>query len=169
MPHQSATAIELARRHWFVLLLPVWLACSLAFSRSLDWRVDGRLGEATILFDWCIFLPLAYALSVRRTVRPPTALLRALGLAGAGLWVGRLLVPDGAEHLLARLGWLRYPWLAVVLVVEGAVIIALLRAVYAGRADNAAFERAGVPPLLARLMLLEARFWRWVWRLLRGR
>lgn len=168
MPHPSTAAIKLARRHWFLLLLPVWFACSFAFSRSLDWRLEGRMGEATILFDWCVFLPFAYALSLRRAVPPRAALLRTLGLAGAGLWVGRLFVPDGAENLLTSLGWLRYPWLAVVLVVEGAVIVALLRAVFAGRADAAAFERAGVPPFAAKLMLLEARFWRWVWRTMRG-
>ena len=157
----------LARRHWFWLLLPFWLFISCMLRTAIDWRTEGRAGETTMLFDWCVFLPALYAASLWRTVPPRTVLIRMLGLSCAGLWVAGLLVPDPAEHLLTRLGPLRYFGMAAALAVEGALFVATLRLIFSGRADAPALERLGAPPFLARLMLLEARFWRWVWSRLR--
>ena len=158
----------LARRHWFWLLMPLWLLASYRLRGSLDWRTEGRIGEATILFDWCVFLPALYATSLWRTLPRRAVLLRTLGLCCAGLWVAGLLVPDTAEHLLARLGPLRYVGVAAALLVEGALFVATLRLIFSGRADAPSLERLGAPPFLARLMLLEARFWRWLWSHMRG-
>ena len=158
-----------ARRQWFWLLMPLWLLASHTLRGSIDWRTEGRTGEVTMLFDWCVFLPALYAASLWRTLPLRAVLLRALGLSCAGLWVAGLLVPDAAEHLLARLGPLRWLGVAVALLVEGALFAATLRLLFSGRADAPALERLGAPPLLARLMLLEARFWRWLWTRLRGR
>lgn len=170
MPPSTTTPLaRLARRHWFWLLMPFWLLASHQFRASLDWRVEGRAGEAAMLFDWCLFLPALHAVSLWGTVPPRAVLLRALGMACAGLWIAGLLVPDHAEDLLARLRPVRHLGVAVALLVEGALFAGTVRLLVTGRAGAPALERLGAPPPLARLMLLEARFWRWVWARVRGR
>lgn len=170
MPHLSAaSARAFARRHWFLLLTPFWAAASIHLRLSLDWRDDARLGEAALLFDWCVFLPALYAFSLRRALPLRAILLRALGASCAGLWIAGLLVPDAAERLLRDLAWLRYAEQAGLVLLEGAAALAMLRLLLCGRADAAALAREGVPPFVARLMLAEARFWRWVWAKVRGR
>jgi hypothetical protein len=47
--------------------------------------------------------------------------------------------------------------------------IAVLRVLFGADPDPKELERQGMPPLLARLMLAEARFWRWVWSRLKER
>jgi hypothetical protein len=50
------------------------------------------------------------------------------------------------------------------------LFVAALRLVFSGTATaEEVSERTGAPPLIARLIVIEARFWRALWRLIRGR
>ncbi|PAX07113.1 hypothetical protein [Sphingomonas lenta] len=166
MPLQLA---PFARRHWFHVLLPFALLASYSMSATADWGAEARLGEAALLFDWCLFVPALYALHLRGTVGGRTLGLRVLAMACAGLWFARWLTPDASEVVLAAVAPLRWVRIAVLVVAEAAILVAVVRVAFSKKPDAAAIERRGVPPLLARLMLLEARFWRWVWSRLRGR
>ena len=158
-----------AVRHWFYLLLPMAAVAAFQFRAAVDWRSEAALGEATALFDWCVFLPAMFLLCYRRTMPPRALALRLVGLVCGGLWVAALIVPDGSERMIGAVSWLRYPGLALLLVAEAAAFVAVLRLTSGGDSDPAALQRLGVPAPVARLMLLEARFWRWVWRAVRGR
>ncbi|UUL81917.1 hypothetical protein [Sphingomonas qomolangmaensis] len=96
-------------------------------------------------------------------------LIRLLALVCGGIWIAGLVVPASAQTILPQLGWLRMIGIAVLVVAEAFVIIAALRVVFGADPDAQQLERQGIPPLLARLMLAEARFWRWLWSRLRGR
>ena len=166
------TARALARtagRHWFYLLLLFAAIIAFPFRAAMDWRHDAALGEAAVLFDWCVFLPAMFLLCYRRTMPPRALALRLVGLICGGLWVAALIVPDGSERMIGSVAWLRYPGLALLLVMEAFALVAMLRLTFGGDPDPAALQRLGVPAPVARLMLLEARFWRWAWRSLRGR
>lgn len=158
----------LARRHWFYLALPLLLAAAFSARSAFPWDTQPRLAEAATLFDWCLFVPALYALCYRD--KPVRALaLRLLALLCGGVWVAAMIVPLSAQTLLPGLGWLRSAGIAILVLVELAAAAAMLRIVFGAAPDPEALVRQGVPPLLARLMLAEARFWRWLWDRLNGR
>jgi hypothetical protein len=159
---------SLSRRHWFYIALPICLLVSLQFQRTFSWAADPAFGEAVTLFDWCIFLPALFALCYRDM--PIKALaIRMLALACGGFWVAGMIVPDTSEEILREWSWLRGAGLAVVVVFEIAALVVIVRMAFGGTANAADLERQGMPPFIAKLMLAEARFWRWVWNKLHGR
>lgn len=161
--------LYLARVHWFVPLAAVLLMVETGFARSADWSRAGP-AEAAILFDLCLFVPSLHWLCYRRRLARPALLMRTAALALLGLYLASQLVPADAQQLLARLWWLRPVGLAVLLLFELRLFAAILRLVLAGEASaEQVAARSGAPKWVARLMLLEARFWRALWRLIRGR
>lgn len=159
---------KVARSHWFYIALPVLLGASLGFRVTHPWADQPRFGEAATLFDWCLFVPLLYAICYRRLAARALA-TRTLALACGGMWIASRIVPDHAQSLLVQWAWLRAIGGAAVLLLEGAAIVLMLRTLFGTAPDVTSLERQGVPPALARLMLAEARFWHWVWSRLRGR
>ena len=159
---------ELASRHWFYLLLPVWLAASWSLRGSSMWNQQPRLGEAIVLFDWCIFMPVLFAICYRDMPHRALA-LRMLALFCGGIWLAGQIVPPEAQDLLGFGAGLRWVGLIVLVLFEAAAIMAMLRIVFGEAPSAAALERQGIPPVIARLMVLEARFWRWVWKRLTGK
>lgn len=160
-------SLTVARRHWFYLLLPFLLMAAWGFQASHPWQSRPRLGEAITLFDWCLVVPVLYAVCYRRS--PGRALaLRTLAMVCGGIWISSWIVPDRAERILEYWSWLRGAGLVVLAIFEGLAFIAVMRVVSGPDPDVKALERQGIPPLLVRLMLAEARFWRWLWARLRG-
>jgi hypothetical protein len=157
-----------ARRNWFLPLLALLLAIEWAFARATDWPRDG-LAEAVILFDLCLFVPALHFLCYRRTLARKALLIRTFALASLGVWLASWLIPAEAQHLLAGLGWARLAGLAVLLALELWVVVKVVRLVFGGTPTEADVVAYGAPPWIARIMLIEARFWKWLWRLLRGR
>lgn len=155
------------KQHWFYLLLPLSLVASLNFHLAHPWQQQPRLGEAIALFDWCLFVPALYALCYRRSQAPRAVALRTVALVCSGMWIASRMVPDGAQTLLLELGWVRWIGIAVVLVAEGFVLVAMLRIAFSPKPEAKALVDAGVPALLARMMVAEARFWRWLFAKLR--
>ena len=155
-----------ARRNWFVPLLALLLAIEWAFARAIDWPRDGA-AEAVVLFDMCLFVPLLYVLCYRRRVALKPLLARAMALAFLGLYFASHLIPAEAQHLVAGLGWARILGWAVLALIELWVLVKVVRLVFGGTTTEADVVARGAPLWIARLMLIEARFWKWLWRLLR--
>ncbi|MCY7281618.1 MAG: hypothetical protein LH610_12140 [Sphingomonas bacterium] len=160
-------AARLAGRHWFYLLLPFWLVAALNFQTTFPWTERPALGEAAMLFDWALFMPFLFALCYRDMPRR-ALVLRTLALVCGGVWVAGRMVPDSAELILTQWGWLRGVGITVLVLFEGIALVAVLRVVFGAAPDPKELERQGIPPIIAKLMLAEARFWRWVWTRMRG-
>ena len=159
-----------AAGNWFLLALPLLLAVSVLFTRTNDWRGAPGAGEAVTLFDWAVTVPFLYFLCYRSKLGAKQMSLRLVGLACLGVWVASKLVPAGAQEILPHLTWPRWAGLAVLALVELRLLILVMKLACSGQASAEELARtSGVPPLLARLMLLEAAFWRAVWRLIRRR
>ncbi|MEO5578744.1 MAG: hypothetical protein ABIR25_06825 [Sphingomicrobium sp.] len=162
--------VPIILRHWFLLLLPVLASASVSLVASVDWQHDGRVAELALLFDACVSLPLLYFLCYRGTLDSKQMALRLIGLACLGIWFATWLVPETSQSLLSRLGWLRTAGVALLVVVELRLIVGAIKMAFSGKASADQLASAsGAPPWIAKLMLLEARFWRWVWRRISGR
>jgi hypothetical protein len=155
------------RSHWFVVLLPALLLIEYGFARSTDWTSD-RVAEAAILFDLCLFVPLLYLLCYRQSLSVRALLVRSAALCLAGIYIASLLVPPEGQVLLDDLSLLRPAGLVVLALIELKLLIELVKLVFSGRttAEEIA-ARSGAPEWVARLMMLEARFWKALWALIR--
>lgn len=157
-----------AAANWFLLCAPFLALAGLAFSRSVAWPQDGGVAEAVLLFDACVSLPLLYALCYRGRLNGWRLALRMLAVACLGIWLVAWLVPPASQTLLPHFGWARIVGLGVLVLVELRLVIAALRMVFGGNASaEEVAASTGAPPFIARLMVLEARFWKAVGRLLR--
>ena len=157
-----------ATRHWFYLLLPVWLAASWAFRSSHPWGAEPAFGEAITLIDWCIFVPATFALCYRSMTRRALA-LRVLALVCGRIWLAGKIVPPEAQTLLQNWGSIRWLGISILLLFEVVAFAAVLRVVFGTAPDPQVLEREGIPPLVAKIMIAEAKFWKWVWTRLTGR
>lgn len=163
-------AREWTAANWFLLALPLLFLISFLFTRSVDWGASGDAAEAVTLFDWCVSIPLLYFLCYRRQLPAKQLALRLLALACLGVWISSWLVPVQFQEILPRLSWARGAGVAVLALVELRLLVLAVRLVFSGTATaEQVTERTGAPPLIAKLMLLEARFWRAVWRFIRAR
>jgi len=158
-----------ARRNWFAPLLVLLLAIEWAFARSVNWRAD-PIAEAAILFDLCLFVPALHYFCYRRLLAWKPLLIRTAALASFGVYLASHLIPAEAQQLLGGLSWARLAGFAVLAALELWVMVKVVKLVF-GSATTAEqiVETSGAPPWVARLMLIEARFWKWLWRLLSGR
>lgn len=164
-----AKAMRFTRANWFVPMLSVALVMEWILARSSA-RSEPTALEAVILFDLCLFVPFLYWLCYRRTQPAKALAMRAVGLACFGVFIASRLVPPEAQTLLPHLAWVRTAGIAVVALVELKLFVELIKLVFGGQSSNEQIAgRTGAPPLLVKLMALEARFWKAVWRFVRGR
>jgi hypothetical protein len=143
------------------------MAASLNFHFAHDWQAQPHFGEAVALFDWCLFVPALYALCYRKIRSAKAVAIRVLALTCAGIWVAGHMVPDPAQTVLRDWAWVRGLGLAGLLLLEAGAIIAMFRIAFSKDPSAQALTDSGVPPILARMMLAEARFWRWLFSRLR--
>jgi hypothetical protein len=155
--------------NWFALVVPPLILVEWLVVRSVGGDV-GPMLEIVVLFDLCLFMPALFLLCYRGR-RPARQLaLRAAALACLGIYIATYLVPEAARRLLPHLGWARAVGLAVLLLIEFRLLVVTLRLVWghdAGAEEVAA--ASGAPAWIARLMVMEARFWKTLWGLLRRR
>jgi hypothetical protein len=83
-----------------------------------------------------------------------------------GIWLALKLVPEPERDLLVYVAPLRYLGLVALAYLELVVVIAIYRSVLRGGSVEEAASKApsDMPPWLAKLLALEARFWLKVWR-----
>jgi hypothetical protein len=167
---RTFAAGQWAVRNWFLIVFPLLLLASLQFKSAIDWQHDGATAEAVLLFDLCVTMPFLYFLCYRKSLSLAQLALRLLGLACFGVWFATWLVPADSQSLLPHLGWARIAGIAVIILVELRVLIAAIRISFSRDASaQKLIETTGAPRLIAKLMMLEAKFWHSVWRLIKGR
>ncbi len=156
------------RERWFFLIaLPLAIAIEWAVARSLDWSAYPR-SEWVALFDLCVFMPLLYLAAFDSELTRKDRLLRCLGIAGIGLFAAGWIVPEPNQFIIGELSALRNLALIGILAFEGWIFWKVVGAVYRRNADAKTLEREfAMPEWIARLMVLEARFWKAVWAFLR--
>ena len=155
-------------RNWFVPLAAVLLGLEWAFARTTDWTARGY-EEAAILFDMAVFVPLLHFICYRRMVPVRALAIRTAALVLSGVYLASLLVPAEAQRWVDDLGGLRAAGALAIALIELKIMFELLKLVFGGGQVEQVVERSGAPAWVVRLMMLEARFWKAVWRLIRGR
>jgi hypothetical protein len=120
-----------------------------------------RLLEVGLLSDLAIVVPGLCIACYWRKGKP--AVLRAIALASLGFWSASKLLPESGHFLIQSLWPVRYAALAVLLVVELKVMLAIYRSVFRGasRAEVATRiqSQAGMPAWAAKLAAAEATLW----------
>jgi hypothetical protein len=156
------------REKWFFLIaLPLAIAVEWAFARSLDWSAYPR-SEWVALFDLCVFMPILYLSAFTSELTGKARMLRCLGIAGIGLFSASFIVPEPNRIIIGELSALRNVAMIGIVAFEGWVLWKVVGAVYRQNADAKTLEREfAMPEWIAKLMVLEARFWKAVWTFLR--
>jgi len=157
------------RANWFMVAVPLVVLGEWLVVRDVGGEM-GRFLEAVVLFDLCLFMPLLYVLCYHAAVPRRQLVLRTAALACLGIYVATYLVPEPLQAILPQLGPLRIAGLAMLMLIELRLLIAAVRVVW-GRNGSVEQVRAasGAPAWVARLMVLEARLWKRLWRLIRRR
>ena len=154
--------------HWFVPVFAMILGALWLVARDAPFMAEG--GEAAVLADLCLTAPILYILCYRRRHLALHLAMRALALACLGVWLGSWIIPASDQSILTRLEPLRIAGLIVLAAVELWLLAALIRLLFGSEASPDAVSQAtGAPAWVARLMLIEARFWKAAWRLIRRR
>lgn len=162
-------SLDWVKANWFAVAVPVLLLVEWLVVRDVGGEM-GRYLEVVVLFDLCVFMPLLYVLCYRGTVPRGQLALRAAALACLGIYVATYLVPEPMQALLPQLGVLRLAGLAVLMLIELRLLFIALRLVWGRNGTVEQVQAAsGAPPWIARLLILEARMWKRLWRLIRRR
>ena len=153
------------KENWFVPLALGIAGADFALARALPWS-SARPLEIGLILDFAVLLPLLYAICYRRRGR--VALTRAAALTCLGIWLAGRVIPPAHQELLAYLSPLRYAGMAVLLLIELRLAIAIYKAAFAAKPDEvqrtlAAAKHAGVPSWVIRVMAWEASLWRKAW------
>lgn len=157
------------RSNWFVAAVPPLLLIEWLVVRDIGGEMGAYL-ETVVLFDLCLFMPALYVACYRRSVALKPLILRTVALVCVGIYLSTYLVPTAAQQVLPHLSWARIAGLVVLALIELRLLVTAIRMIYGRNASAEQVSAAsGAPPWIARLMVMEARFWRAVWRLIRRR
>lgn len=163
-----SAALAWAGRNWFFIAFGAVLAGSYGLARSRTFLADG--GEVAIVADLCLTVPLLYSWCYWNRLPRRQVAIRAAALACLGVWIAGRLIPAADQTILPHLSWARMLGVVVLALIELRVLVAVVRLAFSGTATaEEVSARSGAPPIIARLMLIEARFWQRVWKLLRRR
>jgi hypothetical protein len=157
---KGAPMIVKVKENWF------WpLAITLA---ALAWAIGhfskiepNSSWEHAVIFDVLLTLPILYFVCYRKKATLKHNIFRILALQCTGIWLATKIVPIESQSLLPYLSWLRFAGLAVLFAFEVWIVLALIKLVF--RPDTTANQieqQLGAPPFIAKLILMEARFWR---------
>ena len=152
---------ERLKENWFWPITLVLVALAWFVSNNLPPR-DLSGWELAILFDVLITLPLLFVLCYRGKLQRNKLIIRVLALQCLGIWLATKMVPIESQIVLPQLAWLRYAGIAVLVLIELRIMVALFKIVLKADTSAKQLEEIGMPPFLAKLALLEAKFWRWV-------
>ncbi len=156
-----------AEKYFFLIVLPLVIAIEWAFARSHDWASYPR-SEWVALIDLCLFMPIVYWVFFASDLSTKARLLRCAAIAGIGLFAASFIVPASNQFIIGELSNIRNAMLVFVLFFEGFVFWKLINAVYRKGADARALQQDfAMPGWVAKLMVMEARFWKAVWGFIR--
>ena len=155
--------------YWFYWLLAVCVFAAWQVSLTPEAIADPIMTERVFLLDTAIILPVLYFVFLRTRVTLKAAILRSLALAAAGISYAAWLMPPGTGEILPLLSWLRWTVLPLVIAIELFAFVALMRYLYGSEPKEDVLINQGLPPLMVKLLLMEARFWKRVFRFLTGK
>lgn len=118
-----------------------------------------------IMIDAIITLPVLFFICYRKSLSRKVMAIRIVGLQCLSIWLASKLVPANQQQILPWLEWFRYAGLAVLVIFEVKLIAALVRLIVKPGVTEAELKHSGMPRLIAKWAVIEARFWRWVFRL----
>ena len=154
--------------NWFALVAPVLLLMAWSISGSTPWSASPSAMEAALLVDACITLPVLFALCYWRTMPLWQLALRAMALACLGIFLLGYIIPEKSQVLLPGFTVARTIGLALLFLIEVRLVIAAVRMAFSSEVSAEKLAReTGAPPFIAKLMVLEASFWKAVWRFFR--
>ncbi|MDJ0977971.1 MAG: hypothetical protein QNI87_05490 [Erythrobacter sp.] len=152
---------------FFILVLPIAIAIEWAFAQWLDWTAYPR-AEWVALVDLCLFMPVLYLVLFSSELGLKARALRCVAIAGIGLFAASLIVPEANQFLIEELSSIRNALFIFVLAFESWVLWKVLAAIYRrGVSAKELQQDFAMPEWVAKLMLLEARFWKAIWSLLK--
>lgn len=151
--------------NWFyplavVLIMLAWVISLVSLERLSSGAGPGF--EIALLADVFVTLPVLYWLCFRKSHSPAKLVLGIIAVVCSGLWLAGYSVPTAEQRILPQLSWLRYAGLAIVIGFEVRLAALVIRMVWRPQVKMADLAAEGVPPLIAKLMLREVRFWKWV-------
>jgi|CXWL01.1.fsa_nt_gi uncharacterized membrane protein len=154
----------LVKNNWFwPVMLGLW---------ALAWLTAGRMEvtlpsnwEYALLFDVFVTAPVLYWLCYRDSLTTKTMLVRMVALQCLGIWIATKVMPLDQQRILPELGILRIAGIAVLFVIELRLVLTLVRAVFRQGATQQDLVAQGAPEFIAKMALIEARFWRWAFGL----
>jgi hypothetical protein len=150
------------RAHWFFFVAPLIVVADLHLALTVQGEFNRWL-EAGLLLDLMLVVPGLYWLCYRSKGR--AAIIKAVALACLGIWVATKLVPEPEQDLLGLMAPLRYLGLAVLLLIEIKLMVAIYRSAFKGDTVEEITAKGGadMPAWAAKLIAMEARFWMRVW------
>jgi hypothetical protein len=158
--HQAQPASSWINANWFVAGAVLLLGTDLAVL-LLPNSASPRLLELGLLCDLCIVLPSLYLACYWR--KGKRSVLRAIALASIGFWASSKLLPESGQFLIQQLWPFRYVALAVIVLIEFKIMLAVYRAVFSGASRKVAAEtleqQSGMPRWAAKLAVAEASLW----------
>ncbi len=154
------------KENWFWPLAVVLVLVAMLISKMTSPQPD-NMWEVAVIFDVLITLPVLFALCFRKKLSLSKLAIRVIALQCLGIWLATKIVPLNSQVLLPQLSWLRYLGLGVLALLELKLIFILLKIVSKPGTTAAQLEAACMPPFIAKLMLIEARFWRWVFSIIK--
>ena len=123
--------------------------------------------EYAVLTDVFITMPLLLWLCYRSQLTTKPLLLRVVGVISLGIWLASQMLQPEHQTILPLLGSLRNIGLGVAIAIELWLLVSILKIVFKKETTSQVLVDQGVPEYMAKLMLLEARFCRWVFGLFR--
>lgn len=151
-----------AKGNWYFVLLPIIL-CGNYMASKMPSDIDPRLNEAAILFDLLFMLPLLYAICYRKLGRK--IIIRIIGIACLGIWLAGHLIPPEEQIIYAQIAFLRYVGLAFLVLIEIKMSVFMFKLLYGRQQENENItkqlsEKIDIPLWAAKLLVLEAAFWK---------
>ncbi len=151
------TAQVKANWFWPLALLLVAMAWLLARFPSDDLPQNF---EYAVIFDVLVSMPLLFVICYRAKLPRNQMIFRILALQCLGIWIAGKIIPLENQLILPQLSWLRSAGLVVLIALELWIMITVCKIAFSKSATADHLSSVGIPPMLAKLMLIEARFWR---------
>ena len=157
---------EKLKQNWFWPVAILLWAAVWFLVRQMPQDIPANY-EYAVLADVFITMPLLLWLCYRSQLTKKALLLRVVGAVSLGIWLASQMLQPEHQTILPLLGSLRNIGLGVAIAIELWLFVSILKIVFKKETTSQVLVDQGVPEYMAKLMLLEARFWRWVFGLFR--
>ena len=157
---------ERLKQNWFWPVAILLWAAVWFLVRQMPQDIPANY-EYAVLTDVFITMPLLLWLCYRSQLTTKALLLRVVGVISLGIWLASQMLQPEHQTILPLLGSLRNIGLGVAIAIELWLFVSILKIVFKKDTTSQVLVDQGVPEFMAKLMLLEARFWRWVFGLFR--